>query len=102
MKLIDTNEAHSAFRVLAKTKRSEAAVMELPAEGSTGGADNKHAGEDQWLYVVSGTGMAIVAGKEQTLQTGSLLLIEAGETHEIMNTGANVLRTLNFYAPPAY
>jgi mannose-6-phosphate isomerase-like protein (cupin superfamily) len=102
MKLIDTSAAHSGFRVLAKTMRSEAAIMELQAEGSTGGADNKHVGEDQWLYVVSGTGKAIVAGKEQTLGPGSLLLIEAGETHEIMNTGANVLRTLNFYAPPAY
>jgi mannose-6-phosphate isomerase-like protein (cupin superfamily) len=102
MKLIDTNEAHSGFNVLAKTKRSEAAVMELQAESSTGGADNKHAGEDQWLYVISGTGKAIVAGNEQALQPGSLLLIEAGETHEIFNTGASVLRTLNIYAPPAY
>ena len=64
MKLIDTNEAHAGFKVLARTKRSEAAVMELPAHDSTGGEDNKHTGEDQWLYVVSGTGKAIVAGKE--------------------------------------
>ena len=76
--------------------------MELEPDQSTGGADNKHAGEDQWLYVVSGTGKAIVAGKEQTLQPSSLLLIEAGETHEISNTGNSVLRTLSFYAPPAY
>jgi mannose-6-phosphate isomerase-like protein (cupin superfamily) len=54
------------------------------------------------LYVVSGTGKAVVAGKEKKLQPGSLLLIEASETHEIMNTGSTVLRTLNFYAPPAY
>ncbi|HUK81683.1 MAG TPA: cupin domain-containing protein [Verrucomicrobiae bacterium] len=102
MKLIDTNVAHAGFKVLARTKRSEAAVMELEPDGSTGGEDNKHTGEDQWLYVVSGTGKAIVAGTEQTLQPGSLLLIEAGETHEISNTGDGVLRTLNFYAPPAY
>ena len=102
MKLIDTNDAHSEFKVLAKTKRSEAAVMELEPNDSTGGDDNKHAGEDQWLYVVSGEGKAVVAGKEQNLQPGSLLLIEAGETHEISNTGKGLLRTLNFYAPPAY
>ena len=90
------------FRVLAKTKRSEAATMVLDVSESTGGDDNKHAGEDQWLYVVSGTGKAIVCGMERPLKRGSLLLIEAGETHEIINTGAEPLRTLNFYAPPAY
>jgi mannose-6-phosphate isomerase-like protein (cupin superfamily) len=102
MKFINTNGAHSEFKVLAKTRRSEAAVMELKPHDSTGGEDNRHDGEDQWLYVISGSGNAIVSGKEQKLETESLLLIEAGETHEIFNTGSTVLRTLNFYAPPAY
>jgi len=50
---------------------------------STGRDDNRHEKSDQWLYV------------------GSLLLIEAGEEHEIKNSGAQPLVTINVYAPPA-
>ena len=67
-----------------------------------GSSDNRHRGSDQWLYVVSGTGRAIVKGKRCRLQAGTLLLIEQGETHEIRNTGRSPLRTLNVYVPPAY
>jgi oxalate decarboxylase/phosphoglucose isomerase-like protein (cupin superfamily) len=31
-----------------------------------------------------------------------LLLIERGDRHEIRNTGRGLLRTLNWYVPPAY
>ena len=62
---------------------------------------NQHEGEE-WLYVLSGNGTAIVNGHRRQLRRGSLLLIERGETHEIRNTGRRVLRTLNFYVPPAY
>jgi oxalate decarboxylase/phosphoglucose isomerase-like protein (cupin superfamily) len=30
------------------------------------------------------------------------LLIERGRSHEIRNTGRELLRTLNIYVPPAY
>jgi hypothetical protein len=33
---------------------------------------------------------------------GSLLLIERKENHQVSNTGRGLLRTLNFYVPPAY
>jgi hypothetical protein len=32
----------------------------------------------------------------------SLLFIERREKHEVRNTGRSLLRTLNFYVPPAY
>jgi mannose-6-phosphate isomerase-like protein (cupin superfamily) len=57
---------------------------------------------DQWLYVVSGRGRATVEGRAVTIQRGSLLLIAAGERHEIRNDGAHPLVTINVYAPPAY
>ena len=69
------------------------------AEGGTG---NRHRGADQWLFVVSGRGEAIVSGKRHALRPGSLLWIERKEKHEIRNTGRALLRTLNFYSPPAY
>lgn len=54
------------------------------------------------MYVVSGIGMATVNGQRYHLAEGSLILIERGDQHEIRNTGEDLLRTLNFYMPPAY
>ena len=67
-----------------------------------GGPDNKHRGADQWLYVLSGAGSATVGKKRHVLRPGSILLIERDTTHEIRNTGRTLLKTLNFYVPPAY
>lgn len=92
----------SGFHIVGDTKRSQAASIVLSARESTGGPDNKHDSSDQWLYVISGKGKAIVQGNERALKAGALLLIEAGETHEIINTGEQPLETLNFYGPPAY
>jgi mannose-6-phosphate isomerase-like protein (cupin superfamily) len=69
------------------------------AEGDPG---NRHRGADQWLYVLSGTATAKVNGRRYQLRAGSLMLIEHGDEHEIRNTGRTLLRTLNFYVPPAY
>src|SRR5690606_20995184 len=83
-------------------RRVQAAQMVLPPGVSEGGPGNRHRGADQWLYVVSGSGLAVVDGRRQRLGPGSLLLIERGEEHEIRNTGTTPLRTVNFYSPPAY
>jgi mannose-6-phosphate isomerase-like protein (cupin superfamily) len=76
--------------------------MTLALGESEGGSDNRHRGADQWLYVVSGAGEAIVNGESHMLQEGTLLLIEAGDLHEIRNTSDAPLCTLNLYVPPAY
>lgn len=90
------------FEVIAGTERSEAATMVLQAGGSTGGPDNTHEASDQWLFVLAGRGRGTVNGREVELMQGSLLLIEAGEAHQIENTGDGPLETLNVYAPPEY
>jgi mannose-6-phosphate isomerase-like protein (cupin superfamily) len=91
-----------AFSVAIGNSRSQAATMVLGPGESEGGSGNRHRGSDQWLYVVSGTGRAIVSGREHELRTGTLLLIERGATHEVRNAGRTPLRTLNVYVPPAY
>lgn len=93
---------NSDFDVIAGNSRSQAAVMVLPPGESEGGKGNRHKGSDQWLYVASGKGLAIVNGQQHPLTAGSLILIEHGETHEIRNDGDKPLETLNFYVPPGY
>lgn len=102
MKHVKTAGTQQFFRIVAGTNRSQAATMVLGPGDSTGGADNLHPASDQWLYVVAGRGEALVRGRKVALEGGSLLLIEAGETHEIRNSGAQPLVTINVYAPPAY
>lgn len=67
-----------------------------------GGPDNRHRGADQWLFVLSGRGIAVLNDRRRALKAGSLVLIEKGTTHEIRNTGRTTLKTLNVYVPPAY
>ena len=90
------------FRVAFDLRRAQAAEMVIAPGDSEGGPDNRHRGADQWLFVVAGTGLAIVEGRRQRLKAGSLIAIARGERHEIRNTGRTVLKTLNFYTPPAY
>jgi mannose-6-phosphate isomerase-like protein (cupin superfamily) len=94
--------ATGLFELVAGTPRSQAATMVLKPGQTTGGADNMHAKSDQWLYVISGTGEATVNDRQLGIEAGELLLIEAGERHEICNTGKEPLVTVNVYAPPEY
>ena len=59
-------------------------------------------GADQWLFVVEGTGAAIINGHKTSLKAGMMVLIEAGDRHEIRNTGRSLLKTVSVYVPPAY
>jgi mannose-6-phosphate isomerase-like protein (cupin superfamily) len=90
------------FAVSIGNQRSQAAQMVIAGGESEGGADNRHGGADQWLFVVSGSGVATVGGRRYPLRAGSLILIERGEIHEIHATGRTPLKTLNIYVPPAY
>jgi mannose-6-phosphate isomerase-like protein (cupin superfamily) len=102
VKSVQTRGVKGFFHVVAGTPRSQAATMVLEPGQATGGDDNVHPDADQWLYVVSGAGMAVVEGRRVELDAGALLLIEAGETHEIVNRGPSPLVTVNVYAPPVY
>lgn len=90
------------FRIAFERGGVQAAEMVLAPGGKEGGPDNFHAGADQWLFVIDGTGLAIVEGARRSLRRGSLLFIGRGERHEIRNTGRGNLVTIDFYSPPAY
>src|SRR5438128_12620243 len=90
------------FRVATGNRRSQAAEMVIEPGKAEGDPENRHKGADQWLFVLSGTGVATVNRRRHRLRAGSLLLIERGDLHEVRNTGRGLLRTLNFYVPPAY
>jgi len=88
------------FSVVMETDEAQAAEMTVEPGRKVGGPDNRHTDSDQWLYVVSGTGVATVAGEPTRIDAGDLLLIETGESHGIENDGDDPLKTVNFYTPP--
>jgi mannose-6-phosphate isomerase-like protein (cupin superfamily) len=90
------------FRVSIGNDKSQGAVMVLGPGEKEGGRKNRHSGADQWLLVTAGTGSAIVNGRKLPLRAGTLVLIEAGDTHEIRNTGRTFLKTISVYLPLAY
>jgi mannose-6-phosphate isomerase-like protein (cupin superfamily) len=97
-----TLRSGEGFRVAIGNRRSEAAEMVIAPGDAEGDRCNRHRGSDQWLSVVSGTGIATVNGKRYRLHQRVLLLIEHGDKHEIRNNGSQPRRTLDFYVPPAY
>ena len=90
------------FRVVLRDRHSQSAQMTLAPGETEGGPDNRHQGADQWLFVVSGVGEAIVEGARIELREGTLVLIQRVERHEIRNIGDTFLKTLNVYVPPPY
>jgi mannose-6-phosphate isomerase-like protein (cupin superfamily) len=90
------------FRVIVSNRRAQLAQMVIDPGDGEGDPLNKHKGADQWLFVVAGHGKAWINEQEFALRPGSLVLIERGDRHEIRNTGRATLKTINFYAPPAY
>lgn len=90
------------FRVVFDVRDAQAAEMVIPPGGQEGNDENRHCGADQWLFVVAGTGVAIVDERRIPLKAGVLVAIERGEEHTVRNTGRTPLKTLNFYSPPAF
>lgn len=101
MKRTNVDDADDWFAVVQGNDRAQAAAMTLAPGEATGGPENRHADSDQWLYVVAGEGEATVEGETVPVDAGDLLLIEAGERHEIRG-GREPLETLNLYVPPEY
>ena len=107
MKHIKTGKSRGSFDVLFATRGAQAAMMTLrPGGASDDEPSNEHPECEQWLFVLSGSGAAIIgkgrAARRVPLAENSLLVIEKGEPHQIKNTGRKLLRTLNVYVPPAY
>jgi mannose-6-phosphate isomerase-like protein (cupin superfamily) len=90
------------FRVHAGNSRSQCAEMVIAPGDAEGDARNRHRGADQWLFVIAGRGDARVKNRRYKLVAGSLIFIARGERHEIKNTGRGLLKTINFFVPPAY
>jgi mannose-6-phosphate isomerase-like protein (cupin superfamily) len=55
---------------------------------------------DQFFRVEEGSGVAVLNGARTPIQAGFAVLVPAGVTHNIINTGTVALKLYTLYAPP--
>src|SRR5262249_10767358 len=82
-----TGKSRGSFDVLFATRGAQAAMMTLqPGGASDDQPSNEHPRCEQWLFVLSGSGEAIIgegrATRRVPLAENSLLVIEKGELHQ--------------------
>lgn len=84
-------------RVLYTAKSCQLVVMSLKPKEEIG-LEVHHL--DQFFRVEEGTGVAIVDGNRNDIGPGFAVLVPAGASHNIINTGYTPLKLYTLYAPP--
>lgn len=105
MKLLRATEIsrrNDEFEVLTQGKNLQLANMVLAPGATSGEYGNEHPDSDQLVIVTQGQGEARVEEEIVALSVGDVLLIVAGEKHQVRNTSESPFVSLNIYAPPAY
>ncbi|KAH7040685.1 cupin domain-containing protein [Microdochium trichocladiopsis] len=83
-------------RVLWTGLYSQLVLMNVPVGGEIG--EEIHT-VDQILTFTSGTGVAQVAGVDQNVKAGDLVIVPAGTKHQFLNTGPTPLLLYTVYSP---
>lgn len=90
------SESGEFRRVLWTGLYSQLVLMTVPVDGDIG--DEVHT-VDQILTFTSGTGKATIAGKDQDVKAGDLIIVPAGTQHQFVNTGPTPLILYTVYSP---
>jgi mannose-6-phosphate isomerase-like protein (cupin superfamily) len=73
-------------------------LAEFP--GKTLAAPHVHAGEEEIIYILSGTGATIAGEQEIPLAPGVAVFIPPGLRHQIRSDGPGPLRLVTLFSPP--
>jgi len=84
-------------RVLYTAKHSQLVLMSIEPAGEIGSEVHKL---DQFFRVESGTGEAVLDGVRRDIKAGFAIVVPAGATHNIINTGKDPLQLYTLYSPP--
>jgi mannose-6-phosphate isomerase-like protein (cupin superfamily) len=84
-------------RVLYTAEHCQLVVMSLKPKEEIGAEVHTL---DQFFRVEEGSGEAILNGERTAIRAGFAVVVPAGATHNIINTGAAPLKLYTLYAPP--
>jgi mannose-6-phosphate isomerase-like protein (cupin superfamily) len=84
--------------VLATGPHTQVVVMSIPPGGEVG--EETHPDNDQVLYLVEGSGTAVLNGEEQPFEAGDAVMVPAGTKHNFVAGSDAPLKIITTYAPP--
>ncbi|KAI0576046.1 {ManC} Mannose-6-phosphate isomerase [Pyrenophora tritici-repentis] len=95
--LLSEKRSFGDFRTVLHTGLySQLVAMEIPPHGEIG--DEVHT-VDQILLFTSGRGLATVAGKNQQVKAGDVVVVPAGTQHQFVTQGEEPLELITVYSP---
>lgn len=74
--------------------------MSIPVGGDIG--EETHPTTDQILFLVEGSGQAVIEGQTSEFSEGEAVFVPAGTKHNFVNTGNSDLKLYTVYSPPAH
>jgi mannose-6-phosphate isomerase-like protein (cupin superfamily) len=95
----DTLENDNFRKVLNTTDKSQLVVMSLLPEEDIG--EEVH-NVDQFIRIEQGTGKAFLDGEGFDIEDDFGIVIPAGTTHNIINTGDIDMKLYTIYTPPEH
>ncbi|EUC51209.1 hypothetical protein COCMIDRAFT_79718 [Bipolaris oryzae ATCC 44560] len=87
---------HTGLYDADENNTGQIVAMEVPVNGEIG--DEVHL-VDQILLFTSGRGLATVAGKEQEVTAGDVVVVPAGMQHQFVTKGEQPLELITVYSP---
>lgn len=86
-------------KVLYTAKNSQLVLMSIQPGEEIGQEVHKL---DQFLRVEAGEGKAVLDGVEHAIQDGSAIIVPAGASHNVINTGNAPMKLYSIYSPPEH
>jgi mannose-6-phosphate isomerase-like protein (cupin superfamily) len=94
----DMAKSNSDFRrVLYTAKHSQLVLMALKSGEEIGEEVHKL---DQFFRIEEGAGVAVLDGVRTAVKSGFAVLVPAGTSHNIINTGGAPFKLYTIYSPP--
>ena len=90
---------NSNFRKVLYTGRYSQLVLMSLLPGEEIG-EEVHPQNDQFFRFDQGVGKVIIDGNEYEVKDGDAVLVPAGASHNVINTGSEPLRFYTIYSPP--
>jgi len=84
--------------VLTTGPNTQVVIMSIKPGEDIG--EETHPDNDQVLYLLSGSGKAVLDHQESDYKAGDLVLVPAGRLHNFINTGSGDLKIITAYSPP--
>jgi quercetin dioxygenase-like cupin family protein len=82
-----------------KARHCSACVIRI-APGERVRPAHSHPNGEEVIYIVSGSGRALVDGEVTAVKAGTTVLFPQGQVHMLHNTGLEEMKVVCFFAPP--